>query len=156
MGTNETIFVGTMGITNRFNYFGCSFNSDQKLTLCPFSKCVLFCFPPTCRSDPHPITRGGHQVSLLLPDFNHGAERGGVPRPVPWPHHPPGAPDPQHRHHDVHLRAGGLHPEWLNPVTPRVIHSPNPPHTLLDWRTKDPQQAPTPSVEEDQRFLSSS
>lgn len=55
------------------------------------------------RSDSHQVTRGGDKVQVLLPDFKNSAQRGGLCSLVPWAHHSPGAADPQHCHHDVHL-----------------------------------------------------
>uniref|UniRef100_A0A8C5A2F7 Solute carrier family 25 member 36a n=1 Tax=Gadus morhua TaxID=8049 RepID=A0A8C5A2F7_GADMO len=60
------------------------------------------------RGDPDAATRGGHQVPLLLPDPDPGAAGGGLPRAVPRPHHTPRQADPQHGHHDGHLRTGRL------------------------------------------------
>lgn len=55
------------------------------------------------RSDSHQVTRGGDKVQVLLPDFKNSAQRGGLCSLVPRAHHSPGAADPQHCHHDVHL-----------------------------------------------------
>ena len=52
---------------------------------------------------------GRHQVPLLLADAGGGVQGGGPARPLPRPRHAARAPDPQHGHHDGHLRAHGLH-----------------------------------------------
>uniref|UniRef100_A0A0E9U3Z6 Uncharacterized protein n=1 Tax=Anguilla anguilla TaxID=7936 RepID=A0A0E9U3Z6_ANGAN len=67
---------------------------------------------------PHEVIRTrlreeGDQVPVFLPDTIYGYQGGGLPCPVPRSDHSPGAADPQHGNHDVHLRAGRLPAEWL-------------------------------------------
>lgn len=83
--------------------------------ICRMFSLNLFLLFFLCRSDPHPVTGGGHQVPLFFPDFNNSAQRGGLPCSVPWPHNPPDKTDSQHSHHDVHLWVGSVPSEWLAP-----------------------------------------
>jgi hypothetical protein len=60
------------------------------------------------------VARGGLKVPRFCADPEHRGIGGRYPRRVPWSGHTAGASDPQHGHHDEHLRGRGVRPDAVH------------------------------------------
>lgn len=72
------------------------------------------------RGGKNTFTRRRQQVQRVLADAGPRLARRRYSGRLPGAEHPASAPDPQHGHHDGHLRGGRLYPDLTLPV--RVLH----------------------------------
>lgn len=63
------------------------------------------------RGGANTTSRGGQQVHRLLADHEYNMEGRRSSWSVPRTRNTAGSPDPQHRHHDGHVRGSSLYPD---------------------------------------------